>query len=96
MFSSKGTKIALNTRFLDDCGVKYLTGSDNDIDNDNNNDKNNDDDDDDDNNNNNNNKNVCYVSCLCLWPKRDIAQNTVCSKKISKACGKCKMKGRRR
>ena len=30
MFSSKGTKIALNTRFLDDCGVKYLTGSDND------------------------------------------------------------------
>ena len=55
-FSSKGTRIALNTRFLDDCGVKYLTGSDNDIDNDNNNDKNN-----DNNNNNNKKKNVCYV-----------------------------------
>ena len=37
---------------MDDCGVKYLTGSDNDIDNDKNNDKNN-----DNNNNNNNNKN---------------------------------------
>ena len=58
MFSSKGTTIALNTRFLDDCGVKYLTGSDNDTDNDNNNDKNND-------NNNNNNKNVCYVCLAC-------------------------------
>ena len=30
MFSSKGTKMALNTRFLDEFGVKYLTGSDND------------------------------------------------------------------
>ena len=30
IFSSKGTKMVLNTRFLDEFGVKYLTGSDND------------------------------------------------------------------
>ena len=31
ILSSKSTKIALNTRFLDEFDVKYLTGSDNDI-----------------------------------------------------------------
>ena len=47
-------------------------------------------------------KTCAYVSvrCLCLWPRRDIAQSIVCilcaSKKVSKACRKFKMKGCRR
>ena len=77
-FSSKGTKMLINTSFLEVFDIKYFTGSNNDS-NDNNHNHNH-----NHNHNNNNNKKknnicLCVLHCVCLrpWSGRTLPQSGI-------------------